>query len=123
MGSLSVNVRQMNAADAVNQCYALENTCLTLTDKQEVEVSASRQFNPDLGRISSRRHPVEAPSAASTPQKRSLRKTASALSPRKNTGKKCCSFGLPSRFLYATQSGSVYCRTVNWLWLFEMHLK
>lgn len=59
-----------------------------LTDKQEVEVpTALRQVNVDLSRTSSRRRPVEPPSAASTPHKPSLRKTTSMLSPRKNTGK------------------------------------
>ena len=55
-----------------------------LTGEQEREAPAApRQVNVDLGRASLR----EGPSAGGTPQKRSLRKTASALSPRKNPGK------------------------------------
>ena len=79
-----------------NEANAVEDACLVLTDKQEVDAPASpRQVNVDLSRTTSRQQPMELPSAASTPQKHSLRKTASALSPRKNAGKRLYLFACP----------------------------
>lgn len=77
--------RRTNAAYI---CCTAAVACLTLTDVQEVEVPTSvRQVNVDLSKTSSRRQPIEPPSAASTPHKPAQRKTTSMLSPRKNTGK------------------------------------
>ena len=94
--------------------------CVVLTDKQEMEVPASpRQVNGDLSRTTSRQQPVELPSAASTPSKRSLRKTASALSPRKNTGKRLPLFAYPVRFLCVKQVTSAQCGDV-WFRMLEL---
>ena len=57
-----------------------------MTVKQEAVLSSPKQSHGDVRRASSR-CPPDSPSAAGTPQKRSLRKTASTLSPRREQGK------------------------------------
>lgn len=77
---------------------------LMLTGEQEGGTAVpAKQVNVDLSRIPSRRHPVESPSAAGTPQKRLLRKTASAVSPRKNQGKSAVASALPLLVLLCKQ--------------------